>query len=118
MGGVPVGLWVRGPVRLDAIARSVAVVGSRSATTYGEDVAAEIASAAGRTAGSRSGGRSDRHRRAPRRLAAGGTTVAVLACGADRAYPHAHREIIEHIAEHGAVVSESPPGTRPSRPGS
>ena len=46
-------------------------------------------------------------------LAAGGTTVAVLACGADRAYPQAHAEILEHIAEHGAVVSESPPGHAP-----
>ena len=36
LGGVPIGLWVRGPVRLDELAGSVAVVGSRSATTYGE----------------------------------------------------------------------------------
>ena len=33
-------------------------------------------------------------------LAAGGATVAVLACGADRVYPAAHRELIDHIAEH------------------
>ena len=46
-------------------------------------------------------------------LAAGGATVAVLACGADRVYPQAHSEILEHIAEHGAVVSESPPGHAP-----
>ena len=39
--------------------------------------------------------------------------MAVLACGADRAYPLAHAEILEHIAEHGAVVSESPPGHAP-----
>ena len=46
-GGVPLGLWVRGPVRLDQLAGSVAVVGSRSATTYGADVAAEIAATVG-----------------------------------------------------------------------
>ena len=38
-GGVPLGLWVRGPTRLDDLAGSVAVVGSRSATTYGADIA-------------------------------------------------------------------------------
>ena len=43
-GGVPVGLWCRGSLRLDeATESSVAVVGSRSATTYGADVAADIA---------------------------------------------------------------------------
>ncbi len=42
-GGVPFGLWVRGPGRLDlATPRSVAVVGSRAATAYGETVAGEL----------------------------------------------------------------------------
>jgi predicted Rossmann fold nucleotide-binding protein DprA/Smf involved in DNA uptake len=54
-GGVPIGLWVKGPVALAALAeRSVAVVGSRSATTYGASVAGEIGAAlgeSGRTAG-------------------------------------------------------------------
>jgi len=37
-------LWVRGPARLDEVAaRSVAVVGARAATAYGEHVAAELA---------------------------------------------------------------------------
>src|SRR6185436_11008476 len=40
-GGLPVGLWCRGPLRLDeATEHAVAVVGSRSATTYGAGVAA------------------------------------------------------------------------------
>lgn len=115
MGGTPIGLWVRGPVRLDEVARSVAVVGARSATTYGADVSAEIASAVARdgwvvVSGGAFGIDVAAHRGA---LAAGGTTVAVLACGADRVYPQAHAEILEHIAEHGAVVSESPPGHAP-----
>ena len=43
-GGVPVGLWCRGPLGLDEAARrAVAVVGSRSATTYGADVAVQLA---------------------------------------------------------------------------
>ena len=115
MGGAPVGLWVRGPVRLDQVARSLAVVGSRSATTYGADVAAEVASAAARegwavVSGGAFGIDVAAHRGA---LGAGGVTVAVLACGADRVYPLAHTEILEHIAGHGALVSESPPGHAP-----
>jgi len=40
----PLALWVRGPVSLDeAVRRSVAVIGSRASTAYGEHVAAEIA---------------------------------------------------------------------------
>ena len=35
-GGAPIGLWAKGPGRLDELtANAVAVVGSRSATTYG-----------------------------------------------------------------------------------
>jgi DNA processing protein len=48
-------------------------------------------------------------------LAGRGRTVAVLACGVDRAYPAAHRELIDHIADVGAVVAEVPPGWAPSR---
>jgi DNA processing protein len=118
LGGTPVGLWVRGPVRLDEVARSVAVVGARSATTYGADVSAEIASTVARAgwvvvSGGAFGIDVAAHRGA---LGADGTTVAVLACGADRVYPPAHGEILEHIAEHGAVVSESPPGHAPLKP--
>jgi DNA processing protein len=39
----------------------------------------------------------------------------VLACGADRAYPAAHRELIDHIAQRHAVVSEAPPGSAPTK---
>jgi DNA protecting protein DprA len=52
--------------------------------------------------------------RAP--LAAGGRTVAVLACGPDVDYPRDHRDLFAEIAAHGAVISESPPETPPSRP--
>jgi DNA processing protein len=42
-------------------------------------------------------------------------TVAVLACGIDRAYPEANRELLEAVAGCGSVVSEYPPGTTPAR---
>lgn len=116
-GGIPVGLWVRGPVRLDELAAGVAVVGSRSATTYGAAVAGDIAAVVARAgapvlSGAAFGIDQAAHRGA---IAAGGTTVAVLACGVDRAYPAAHRALLDHIAETGAVVSEAPPGCSPTR---
>jgi len=116
-GGVPLGLWVRGPVRLTELAGSVAVVGSRSATTYGADTAVGIAqtvAATGRAVVSGAAFGIDRaaHRGA---LIAEGRTVAVLACGADRAYPKAHQQLVDHLAEHGAVISEALPGWAPTR---
>ncbi|NPC95542.1 DNA-processing protein DprA [Nocardioides sp. zg-DK7169] len=116
-GGVPVGLWVRGPLRLHELRHPVAVVGSRSATTYGTAVAAEIAAIAGRegyavVSGAAYGIDHAAHRGA---VSAEGPSVAVLACGADRVYPVAHRAMLEFLAAEGAVVSEAPPGCAPTR---
>lgn len=117
MGRAPLGLWVRGPLRLDALPSPVAIVGSRSATTYGTDVAAELAAGLARAgcavvSGAAFGIDQAAHRGA---LAADGPTVAVLACGVDRAYPAAHRRLLDHLAEHGAIVSELAPGCAPTR---
>lgn len=117
-GGVPVGLWVRGAQSLGAAsAGSVAVVGARSATTYGTRVAGEIGAslaAAGVSvvSGAAFGIDQASHRGA---LAARGTTIAVLACGVDRAYPAAHSELLDYIAETGLVVSEAAPGCAPTK---
>ena len=117
-GGVPIGLWLRGPLRLDQVAGAgVAVVGSRSATAYGARVAGEIgATLAGSgvtvISGAAFGIDQAAHRGA---LAAGGTTMAVLACGVDRAYPLAHQQLIDYIAEVGLLVSEAAPGCAPTR---
>ncbi|MET0840007.1 MAG: DNA-processing protein DprA [Marmoricola sp.] len=117
-GGVPVGLWCRGPLRLsDAVAQAVAVVGSRSATTYGGGLAGDIAAVLAREAwtvvsGAAFGIDQAAHRGA---LANRGPTVAVLACGADRAYPTAHRQLIDYVADTGLVVSEAAPGCAPTK---
>ncbi|GGO87547.1 putative DNA processing protein DprA [Nocardioides phosphati] len=116
-GGVPLGLWVRGPARLDQLADSIAIVGSRSSTTYGEGAARVIAGDVARhgmtvVSGAAFGIDQAAHRGA---VAGGGTTVAVLAGGVDRPYPVAHTRLLEHIAETGAVVSEVPPGGAPTR---
>jgi len=117
-GGVPLGLWVRGAAALSAATvRSVAMVGSRAATSYGEYVAAEwAAELADRgftvVSGAAYGIDGAAHRGC---LAAGGLTVAVLANGLDIDYPSGHRALLHRIAEEGLVVSELPPGARPSR---
>jgi DNA processing protein len=48
-------------------------------------------------------------------LVAGGPTIAVMPCGADRPYPAAHAQLLEAIAERGLVVAEAPPGAGPTR---
>lgn len=117
-GGAPLGLWVKGNVRLDAACRrAVAVVGSRSATTYGAAVAADLAGHLAEhemtvISGAAFGIDQAAHRGA---LAVKGLTVAVLACGVDRAYPSAHRNLLDYIADTGLVVSELPPGCAPTK---
>jgi DNA processing protein len=117
-GGVPVGLWLRGPRRLDELAEhAVAVVGSRAATSYGCQLAADIGAgvaAAGHTvvSGAAFGIDFHGHRGA---LAVDGPTMAVLAGGVDRAYPQKHAPLLEHIAATGLVVSEAPLGAASMR---
>ncbi len=116
-GGPPLGLWVKGPTRLDELGGSVAVVGSRSATTYGTEVSASIAGCLVRAghpvvSGAAYGIDQAAHRGA---LAVEGANVAVLACGVDRAYPTAHKELLDHLARTSAVIAEVPPGCAISR---
>ena len=46
-------------------------------------------------------------------IEAGGTVIAVLGCGVDRVYPKAHARLMDAVMQHGAVISEYPPGTEP-----
>lgn len=48
-------------------------------------------------------------------LAAGGVTIAVFGTGLDVVYPADHKDLAERIVERGAIVSEFPPGTGPTR---
>lgn len=116
--GAPLGLWVRGRLRLAAaLERSVAVVGARDATTYGCEVAGDLAADLADdgitvVSGAAYGIDSCAHRGA---LALQGPTVAVLACGADVDYPRAHSGLLARIADQGLVVSEQPPGQTPTK---
>jgi DNA processing protein len=116
--GEPLALWVHGTGNLAELATcAVSVVGSRAASDYGTHVAAELGfelAERGWTvvSGAAFGIDAAAHRGA---LAAGGPTVAVLACGVDVPYPRAHTRMIDEIAASGVVVSESPPGSPPFR---
>jgi len=117
-GGAPLGLWLRGPGHLVTLTeRSVAVVGSRAATAYGNGVAADLAAdlaEAGVTvvSGGAFGIDAAAHRGA---LAVGGPSVGVVANGVDVAYPPGNARIFEGLAARHLVVSELPPGAHPTR---
>ncbi len=95
----------------------LAVVGSRSATRVGLEVARDFAAdLAARglviVSGLAVGIDAAAHRGA---LDAGGGTLAVCGTGLDRVYPAAHAELAERIAAAGLLLSEFPPGTPPRR---
>jgi DNA processing protein len=111
-------VWLRGePGLAEACERSVAVVGARASTSYGDHVAGELAFGLAErgwtiVSGGAYGIDAAAHRGA---LAAGGCTVAVLACGIDRPYPAAHAALFDRIADRGLLLSEWPPGSDPHR---
>jgi len=114
----PYALWLRGSADLRfACSRSVSVVGSRAATSYGGHVAGELSADLGErgwavVSGGAYGIDAAAHRGA---LAAEGVTIAVLACGVDYPYPAGHADLFAAICAQGLVVSEWPPGSRPAR---
>lgn len=114
----PVGLYVRGNGDLRMIAiSSVAIVGSRASSGYGNRVASELATDLGDRgwaviSGAAFGIDAAAHRGA---LAADGLTAAVLAHGVDVVYPRAHHDLGERIMQEGVLVSEVPPGVHPTR---
>jgi DNA processing protein len=111
----PAQLYLRGDV--DVLSQpAVAIVGARSCSTYGAQVARGLAgelAAAGLVvvSGLARGIDAEAHRGT---LAVSGRTVAVLGCGIDRDYPRSHAELARRIRVGGAVVSEYPPGVEPA----
>lgn len=112
-------LFVRGAVPPAALApyqdaRTVAIVGTRRASPWGEAFAARLArdlTDAGVVvvSGLALGIDGAAHRGA---LEAGGQpTLAVLGSGPDRVHPPAHRALARSIEGRGAVLGEHPPGT-------
>ncbi len=113
----PAGLFVRGAAEVEVLRRpAVAVVGARSCSPYGVQVARMLGrelAGAGLVvvSGLARGVDGEAHRGA---LESGGTTVAVLGCGIDRDYPAAHAELASRIRATGLTVSEYAPGVEPA----
>jgi DNA processing protein len=94
----------------------VAVVGTRTPTSYGREATHRLASDlahSGATviSGLALGIDTVAHSAA---LEAGGRTIAVLGSGVDQAYPTRNRALAERIVEQGALVSDLPLGTPPT----
>ena len=110
----PLGLFVRG--RLDGDV-AVALVGSRKATPYGQQVARLLGEELGRAgvvvvSGMARGVDAAAHAGA---LDSGGRSWAVWGTGPDRIYPPEHADLAEALSGQGALITEYPPGTPPRR---
>ena len=114
----PLVLWGRGQYSaLEKFENSLAVVGARASTGYGEHVTMETVSAIAESgvaivSGAAYGIDGMAHRSA---LAVGGTTMAFLAGGVDRFYPSGHDALLGRIMESGLVLAEAPCGYAPTK---
>jgi DNA processing protein len=110
----PKALWWVGRLPAEG-QRLVAMVGARSASRAACDCASRIAHDLARSgavivSGGAFGIDAAAHEGA---LAAGGSTIAVLGCGTDVAYPDRHADLFARIGRTGALLSEYAPGTKP-----
>lgn len=110
----PLGLFLRGRFPQGP---TVAIVGSRRASTYGKEVARYLGrelAAAGVwvISGMARGVDTAAHEGA---LLAGGPTLAVWGCGCDRIYPAENAKLAQQIASSGGIATEYPPGTPPRK---
>lgn len=112
---MPAMLWAVGKPLVNS--PSIAIVGARAATSYGEHITHEmtadlVGSGVTIISGAAYGIDGAAHRAA---LTAGGTTIAYLAGGVDRPYPLGHSDLINRIKENGTVLSEVAPGEAPTK---
>lgn len=110
----PLVLYVKG--ELPQANYALAIVGSRRCSEYGVRAAGYFAKAMTREgipiiSGGAKGIDTAAHEAC---LQAGGVTVAVLGCGLDIVYPSENAKLFARIAEHGALVTEYPPGVPPA----
>lgn len=109
----PPRLFCRGNLDLLNPNRSIAIIGARDSTEYGDSVAQLFATDLARrgitiVSGLARGIDGIAHESA---LEARGTTVAVLGCGIDVDYPPRNARLQARIAQEGLLISEFTPGT-------
>jgi DNA processing protein len=108
-------IFYRGNFEKKLFSRSLAVVGSRAMTRYGQEVLERIipdlvASGVTIISGFMYGIDTLAHRLT---IEAGGTTVAVFGCGINICYPPENDGLYTRILEKGAVLSEYQPNQKP-----
>ena len=110
----PVMLFIRGAFqKTDQL--SIAMVGTRHCTHYGRTMAERISKALARygitiVSGLARGIDAICHRGA---IEANGRTIAVLGSSVTDIYPPEHKELAEQVVEHGALISETHPFSKP-----
>ncbi|MBE5906992.1 MAG: DNA-protecting protein DprA [Lachnospiraceae bacterium] len=112
----PCGLFYRGKLP-DNHKKKIAIVGARMCSPYGKTYAAQIAKAIAQVGGIILSGMARGVDGIAQKAAieAGGETYALVASGVDVIYPPEHRGLYEAICSHGGIISEYPPGTKPSK---
>lgn len=110
-------LYCRGNLELLDSQKSIAIIGARDSTEYGDSVAETFACDLARRgvtiiSGLARGIDGIAHKAA---LDGGGGTIAVLGCGVDVYYPHCNARLQDRIAQEGLLISEFPPGTPPMK---
>ena len=112
--GMPKGLYVLGKLP-DKTRKSVAIVGARRSSAYGNQIAKsfakELADAGVQIISGMAWGIDGKAHEGA--LEGGGDTYAVLGCGVDICYPSGHRKIYEAMIQRGGILSEQPPGMPP-----
>lgn len=95
---------------------AIGVVGTRRASAYGllsaEKLARQISEHGGLVVSGMAAGIDTQA--AWGALRAGKPTVAVLGGGVDQVYPASNRKLYEAVEQQGCILSEYPPGTRPT----
>lgn len=112
--GMPQKLWIRGEFPPEE-SPSLAIVGARSCSSYGKNMAYEYARVLAMqgisiVSGLALGIDGAAHSGA---LASGGKSYGILGCGVDICYPSANRSLYERMKERGGLISEYEPGSAP-----
>ena len=112
----PLVLYVRGRLPVVDHEAAIVIAGTRRCSSYGLTAAAQIAGEVTRHGGLVVSGLAlgVDAAAAEGALRAGGPVVGVLGCGIERVYPAENVALFESVLEHGAIVSEYPPGTEPA----
>lgn len=110
----PYALYVKGALP-DSQRKAAAIVGARRCTTYGEAMALEYGYELSRAGMEIISGMAKGIDGAGQKgaLNAGGSTYAVLGCGADICYPREHIGLYMDIQKNGGILSEQCPGEPP-----